>query len=451
MDDNLINGQLKKIEDVVESILNNDEICIKFIQKKDRFFEGIELEYIYSFFQRFSIKQNDEKRKKRLDIVHERVKWVNNDSYQQLDKEQVLDLKIEEAIIKDIDFNAIPEDITLALYNSLNRNVSFDSDFFILKQDLDNTIAREKYNKKINDVSEKDNRLVCRGWADAFAFLINKYVGGTVYIKISGRHRDVVACVGKSIIFADATNNTYSKKDGTSLPDLVRAKLGLMPSGFKILYSLENIEISKLPTYKKSRYYDVENDYFSDRPSEEEITELRNLIDESLNTNDRGALSAKDEIEIIMKKVVFINKLLRKSALKESKECISYLKQICVTLFQDEKGRVELIHRLFYRKRAEDDSLEYVPILSVYLGRMAESYSKRKDKDYIFFTFHEGDYQFKIIKKEDIIKLVSSSSIIQIYEPKYYNYQNMDFKLEKMGLPELKKLRIGEIIDDYRR
>ena len=436
--------ETSNIKKVAELILDDDEVCSQFIQMKEGKFYGIELIDIYSYIVKNKLVLNNEKRSYRLDFIITLYRFFDTEYYYQVDETQILNPEFEETIMKDVNFNEIPEEQALELYDSLNRNIRFDSEFLILGQNLQNQNLKSKYDKEISSVKIND-RIVCRVWSDICAYLINKYHIGRAFVKKAGIHRYVEACIGNSIIIMEAVSRTRSAVDGSYLKDLARAKLKLKPAGFEILYSLDGTLLMNLPTYVNLSYYYVP---YNDRncPTKEEIDGLTSLIDETEETK-QVIIDEKNESKIrkIIEDIVFLNRLLKNSNLEESTECIDYLRQVYENVFRNET-RVCLLNKSFYRYIENDYSCEYVPILSVCVGKDSKEFNIGEDKEYIYLIFKEGTSQFRMIKKDELLRLIKIEKIKIILN--LVKSEDIDSKLIRMGLPELTLDRLHELFSD---
>ena len=241
-------SELSEIERISKIIIKDDSELVEFVRLQEGNFKGIDIHKLYFYITNNYAKRARKNERKKIDFLIDRYRLFDSDTYL-YDDSKKLNPDFENYIIKGID--------------SLNRKLSFKT-------------YNNAYKKDISKLELYD-AIECNQWAFAYAYLINKYVGrayvGNTY------HKRVEACVGKSIIVADATIRYYTAIDETKLTDLVRAKLGLKPLNFSI-YSFDNISIEDLPTYRKLGHYDaLVND--SEKPSDEEINELRELIKET--------------------------------------------------------------------------------------------------------------------------------------------------------------------------
>lgn len=403
------NSELSQIKRIAELIIKNDDSNLKeFVKLHEGNFKGIDIRKLYFYIFNNYRKAGSKKEKRKIKFLIDRYKLFDSDTYL-YDDSKKLNPDFENEIIKGINLKGMPEDVALALYDSLNRKLSFKT-------------YNNDYKKDISKLELYD-AIECNQWAFAYAYLINKYVG-CAYVE-NTYHKRVDACVGKSIIVADATVRYYTAVDNTKLTDLARAKLGLKPLNFSI-YPFDNTSIENLPTYKKLGHYDaLVSD--SEKPSDEEINELIDLIKETNKEVSARHNVEKSEYREIIEKIVFMNRLLRKSELKESIEIVMYLFQLFNTLLIMEK-HTKLLPRLFYRELKED-YYECVPLLSVYLGELEKKYEDKEDK-FIYLTFRKGEKELVVIDKSKIYEDVKKG--ILIYS--WINRENNDGMLKEMGL-----------------
>lgn len=403
------NSELSQIKKIAELIIKNDDSNLEeFVKLHEGNFKGIDIHKLYFYILNNYGNAGSEKEKRKIKFLIDRYELFDSDTYL-YDDSKKLDQDFENEIIKGINLKGMPEDVALALYDSLNRKLSFKT-------------YNNAYKKDISKLELYDT-IECNQWAFAYAYLINKYVG-CAYVE-NTYHKRVVACVGKSIIVADATVRYYTAVDNTKLTDLARAKLGLKPLNFSI-YSFDNTSIENLPAYKKLGHYDaLVND--SEQPSDEEINELRDLIKETNKEKSVGRNVEKSEYREIIEKIVFMNRLLRKSKLKESVEIVMYLFQLFNTLLVREE-HTKFLPVLFYRELKED-YYECVPLLSVYLGELEKKYEDKEDK-FIYLTFRKGEKELVVIDRTKIYEDVKKGILI-------YNWINREINdgmLKEMGL-----------------
>ncbi len=404
------NSELSQIKIIAELIIKNDDSNLEeFVKLHEGNFKGIDIYKLYFYIFKNYGKAGSEKENRKIEFLKKRYKLFNSYSYL-YDDSKKLNPDFENEIIKEINLKGMPEDVALALYDSLNRKLSFKT-------------YNNAYKKDISKLELYDT-IECNQWAFAYAYLINKYVG-CAYVE-NTYHKRVFACVGKSIIVADATIRHYSVVDDTKLTDLARAKLGLKPLNFSIDPFDNTSSIENLPAYRKLGHYDaLVNDL--EQPSDEEIKELIDLIKETNKEKSAGRNVEKSEYREIIKKIVFMNRLLRKSKLKESAEIVIYLIQLFNTLLFWEE-HTKFLPVLFYRELKED-YYEYVPLLSVYLGELEKKYEDKEDK-FIYLTFRKGEKELVVIDRTKIYEDVKKG--ILIYS--WINRENNDGMLKEMGL-----------------
>lgn len=419
----ILDGENNRIKIIAESILSNDESFCKFMKLCEGEFEGIDIFELYNYLTS-NVKVDSEREKiKKLELIKKRYEYFDKSCYQDVGLQR-LNPNLENDIVEGINFNKFPEDAALALYQSLNGKLSFHTLYSPYKRDIYELIE--------NDIVD------CEAWAFAYAYLVNKYLGPAYVKGKKGTHKSVVAVVGKSIIEADGTLLNPSAYDFSSLTDLVRAKLGLKPASFYI-ESIDNISIIDLPTWQNLGMFNISEDK-NEKPRDEELNELLCLINESLPTFAEQNYEEESDSKIIIRKIAFINRLLGKSELKESCEIVEYLEQLFKTLLENEE-RTILLSQYLYRQ-TKNNRLEFVPILSVYLGVDNKKFEEREKREYVFLTFEEGKKQFTVIDKNEIYNSIKNRTFFFAW----FQPQLIGNALERMGLDKFEIDDAGKIL-----
>lgn len=141
---------------------------------------------------------------------------------------EVIDQNFYNYVMSDVDEYATGIDLSLQIYDSLNKKVSYDEIFFAFGNDYN-----FQKNKSSKSVTEDSNVVICDIWANLFAlFLENNDISATV--NKEAEHSKVYFCVDGHIICADATQSVNSPQENITFTDITRCKLGLIPNNFLI-------------------------------------------------------------------------------------------------------------------------------------------------------------------------------------------------------------------------
>lgn len=143
-------------------------------------------------------------------------------------KTEVIDQKFYNYVMQDVNDDATGINLSLQIYNSLNKKVSYDEIFFAFGNDYN-----FQKNKSCESITKDNNIVICDIWANLFAlFLENNDISAVV--NKEAEHSKVYFCVDGHIICADATQSINSPQENMAFTDITRCKLGLIPNNFLI-------------------------------------------------------------------------------------------------------------------------------------------------------------------------------------------------------------------------
>ena len=313
----------------------------------------------------------------------------------------------EIAVLRGIQPTKDPAEFALQLYNELNKRVKYNPSFFALDQDLTDQFAHDIYYQPFNDINLQNNSLICKQWSELYAYFLEKN-GFEAYVCGNGKHKNVKAYYGTTLIEADATNQTTSPNDPSRLTDLTRSKLGVRPAGFKAYDFYRDKQTTRnLSTIQLN--YDID-DFSRNQGANEQLLEIMNLIDEDRDLTDviMGLNNPNDRVGTIMKKISFISDMLKGASL-DNMDSVGYLNHLFhCTLTSEERQRAKNTNA-FYKNLYTNDC-DMVPIISI---NVAQDQTNQRQEDYLFFEFVQDTHEIKPISREKLIEKVISGEYIQ--------------------------------------
>ena len=331
---------------------------------------------------------------------------VKENAYR-VDPQLQINPDFENAVLGAITPTNDPAEYALQLYNELNKRVKYNPSFFALDQDLTDQFACDIYYQPFGTVNLQNNSLICKQWSELYAYFLEKS-GFEAYVCGSGKHKNVKAYYGTTLIEADATNQTTSPSDPSRLTDLTRSKLGVRPAGFNAYELYRDKEITRnLSTIQLD--YDI-SDFSRNQGANEQLLEIMNLIDEDRDLTDviMGLNNPNDIVGTIMKKISFISDMLKGASL-DNMDSIGYLNHLFhCTLNPEELQRAKNTNA-FYKNLYTNDC-DVVPIISI---NVAQDITNSKREDYLFFEFVQDTHEIKPISREKLIEKVVSGEYIQ--------------------------------------
>lgn len=357
---------------------------------------------------------------------------VKNNTYR-VNPQLQINPDFERAVLGAIQPTNDPAEFALQLYNELNKRVKYNPSFFALDQDLTDQFAYDIYYKPFTTVNLQNNSLVCKQWSELYAYFLEKN-GFEAYVCGSGKHKNVKAYYGTTLIEADATNQTTSPSDPSRLTDLTRSKLGVRPAGFNAYEFYRDKQTTRNLSAIQLNY-DI-GDFSRNQGANEQLLEIMNLIDEDRDLTDviMGLNNPNDRIGTIMKKISFISDMLKRARL-DNMDSIGYLNHLFhCTLNSEERQRAKNTNA-FYKNLYTNDC-DMVPIISI---NVAQDKTNPKQEDYLFFEFVQDTHEIKPISREKLIEKVVRGEYIQGRE-----------KHDKVSIPGIPEITDAQFINQAR-
>lgn len=358
---------------------------------------------IFNFTRRIASNNDMESR---IDFLVDKQRNVNDYTYR-MNPEFQINPDFERAVFAAIKPTNDAAEYALQLYNELNKRVKYNPSFFALDQDLTNQFAYDIYYKSIDKTTIEDNSLICKQWAELYAYFLEKS-GFEAYVCGKGRHKNVKAYWGTTLIEADATNQTTAIDDPSRLTDLTRSKLGVRPAGFKAYeFYKDKMTTRNLSTIQLD--YDIA-DFATNRGANDQLLEILNLIDD--NRDLTGLLmdlnTPNNEVGTIMKKLGFISDMI-KTAHLDNMDSVGYLNHLFhCTLTPAECKRAKNTNAFYQNLYSNDCNL--VPIIAVNISQNLECPGP---DDYLYLEFVQNVHEIRPISRDKLIEKVVSGEYIQ--------------------------------------
>jgi hypothetical protein len=286
------------------------------------------------------------------------------------------------------------------IYNNLNKNVKYDSNFFAHDQDLSNQFLKSIYNKKIENVSKEDNTIVCKTWAELYAYLLGKN-NIEAYVVGDGKHKSVKAFIGTTEIDADATNITSSFEDLSHLTDLTRSKLGYKSTGFEVYEMGSKVSL-------KNDLHVIQRDYTTEYSAFEDTPELTELLDEINDTRDLTAVVMEENgqespSQTAIKKLSFINSMIQKANL-DNMDSVGYIQHLFHNILDDSEKKQAFLSIGLYEESYNACSV--LPLVSVRNEEFGED-----NETYSLFMYNQDEHKLSSISKDKVLELVANGQI----------------------------------------
>lgn len=232
-----------------------------------------------------------------------------------------VNIKLKESVLKGLDLNEDKLLLARQIYINLCKVLKYDTSFPYLSSYNNTEQANDIYNRDINDITLKNNDIICKSWAEIYAKVLidiglNAKVVGT-------NHRHVTFQYGDLLIEADATNVIKDEADNY-MNDLTRVKLDLTPTGFTS-FDDDNRFYRLLANVDKR----IEN------IGENVIKKKLQIIDYYNSVTEQIVNISLDE------KIDFLNKMANSSNLV-GLEYLTYLKSLIKTILSDIKEKIDI-------------------------------------------------------------------------------------------------------------
>ncbi len=261
---------------ILHKILEDDQIKDKFLyfeENKDYFTDGSLEDYmsalltLVDYYEKNNLTMTDEMRKNLCEIKRMHIFMISHN--ETLTGEIIIkkiDQDLENAILKKVNSNADSFTLARAIYIELCTLTSYDENYDAYKRiDKKSEIAKEIYEKEPEEVTLKENRLVCKTFAEIYAGLLNKI--GIKAIIEGNIHKYVLFLYNGIVVKADATEADIDLETGFGMCDINRVKLGLPTVGFEaydskndISYAIRKADLEN-QEYKQKNLESLENRY----------------------------------------------------------------------------------------------------------------------------------------------------------------------------------------------
>ncbi len=287
------------------------------------------------------------------------------------------------AVMSNIPNNLSKTQLARAIYIELNKRIQYDEKMMYYDQDLSLDFIKKIYNKNIDEIDEKNNKITCKTWAYLYSTFLHEY--GIKSFVSGKKHKKVCVILENDIIQADATNSSTN-----GMTDISNLKMGLPPQNYLSV------------TNKHYNYEDIDKNLGYSYKTSQMTQSTKNIIDE-FNEND----IVIDE-DIILKMftdlMVSAKKLIDEENNMSAIECHNYYKILLSSLNLDKiKYKYDVSSDLY--KIDENNELKSINVLII-------SNSERT-----------VDNQERIFKEE--VPGYSYKYIVYDKEIKYYNYEQL--------------------------
>lgn len=280
----------------LEDILTKNEILEKFFnfdENRDLFPQNLD-EYLSSLMNLVNYYiENNMPMPPNMDSNFRKIKSVyifgfhHNEKLEGEFELKNIDKELEETIFKRVNVNADSFTLARAIYMELCRITSYDANYYAYqKVDKEGKIAQSIYNKPTEEVTLKNNKLVCKSFSEIYATLLNKV--GIKAIVTGGHHKYTLFLCNGIVVKADATMTGSNIGEEFNLPDIIRVKLNLPTTGFSAYNNENNLSY----VIEKA---DKENEEYQER----KLTELENRYRQIRNLENRKNLSFEEAISYL--------------------------------------------------------------------------------------------------------------------------------------------------------
>ena len=243
----------------------------------------------------------------------------------------------------------------------------------------------------ISDITPDKNSVICTVWAELYSYFLKQYgiessVVAAVRDGVVASHKFVEIYLEDQVVKADATNVTKSHYDRSSMSDMTRIKLGIMPAGFRS----KNFD-------KLSRKYQIQS--LADK-----ITEIKRLIDTVQERNQPEATSKRRERAMkIKERLKIISEQIKESKL-DNMANVQYLKTLCTVFFSNEqqRGTVILNNSVYTQNQAGKCFIK--PVIAINIGT-----SEQPKYKYIILNNKEDGLQ--AVQGQELIKAMSDGKL----------------------------------------
>lgn len=343
--------------------------------------------------------------------IYKSIRWFSivskllEDS-ERVDSEEKMAPDFEESVLQSINEADSPDKMALDIYRAFNSRVRYDNNVFALGVDMSNQSLLDIYEKRIDEITEENNDVACKSWAEAYAYLLAQK-GFDVYIVGADIHKKVVAFKGTLAIMADGTAFGYSRYDNTNLNDIVRCRLGIRPAFFKAYtYDGKSHVMDSIDTFKVS--YDEEKVSDASKKFEEVKKHIIQVGSQDGN-NLSGCITTLENpqsaLHSVISKILFINQILNEACLDSSGE-VSYARCISKIILSDkEKEIVSFNYNFFKGYLFPARDCIRTPIISIKID------DPSADENFIYFLLDHESHSYQLISKQEIVRRIASGKL----------------------------------------
>ena len=306
-------------------------------------------------------------------------------------KNYSLDKDFEKTITDKIPANVTDKgQLAFEIYKAVCLSVQYNVGYFIKYKDVlyKNYIEQLK-DKKISELSEKDNKIICTNWAELYCYMLSKYNIKSSILEAKVVNKNVLQSyhwctefyTDTDTIRADATTGTIDN-ESLNLTDMCRIKLGLNPVNFVCRNNFKYTDSVKCdaPGFNLLKSQNL----------------VRNILKD--DNADIDKLSSFDKVKIINKQLHLI-----KPMQLDNYSSFQYIKAIFERVFYNYYQYNDLgLSSSFYTEKSKNN-FEFFPIM----------YFKSNNKFYYYF-YNREEAEMKNISKTHLLQMIEEGKIRKI-------------------------------------
>lgn len=336
-----------------------------------------------------------------LTLLKQRDELVKN-SYR-VDQYEEINPDFENIIMQNIPEGLDQISIARAIYIEVCKRVRYDDTFAFEDQDLRKDFVNQIYNKKISELSEKDNKVTCKNCTELYAYLLEKQ-GIPTYINLKGKHKFAKFIVDGQTIKADSSNVSRDK-EGRAMTDLTRAKLGISPAGFEC--ESDFTELDKLLSKEKQNTDSYVQNMIDDIEFIDENIDLEGII--------------FDDVESLQN---LINRILEDTDNSEldSLEMVGYLKSMVPKINQNYSDLISKCCASFYTKEQEYN-------IQLILSLNSKTKDKGEEKESYSYMIVDRKTGVQVIDKQAFLSQLAEGKLTSsvLCEKNFNNIEGIEF------------------------
>lgn len=242
-------------------------------------------------------------------------------------------------VMRDVDLTKEDSFLAFDIYQSLNQKVSYDEVFAIFQQDTSLDFIQDIYTKDVEEITEKENSVICTTWANAFAYFL-KQAGFLAVVDHGVSHSQVFFKDSYHIFRADATGKMLGMDEKNQMSDLTRAKLGILPQGF-LIYEKNKQGLIEEKNFLTSDFY--HNHTTMTGPVGMEENTMR-ILKELKQSEDFYSYPVPEDYQNVFSQIALMSEMISLSQL-DIVGGITYLKHLIQVLVpEEEKKKITLDH-----------------------------------------------------------------------------------------------------------